>query len=144
MNRIPRSSWPREYAHRTLFKITVSATPDMKFVPAEFEVVSGAAVELVFRNPDNLYHNLVILKPGTIDQVGLKADMMAARPDGLEKHYVPEDSNVLQWTPQITIGMARTHTLRFFAPAEPGDYPYICTFPGHWRVMRGVMRVSGR
>mgnify|MGYP006097013119 FL=1 len=23
----------------------------------------------------------------------------------------------------------------------PGDGPYICTFPGHWRAMQGVLRV---
>jgi azurin len=40
------------------------------------------------------------------------------------------------------LGIARSHTLRFFAPDEPGDYPYICTFPGHWRVMKGVMKVT--
>jgi len=32
--------------------------------------------------------------------------------------------------------------LRFTAPIEPGDYPYICTFPGHWIIMKGVMVVK--
>jgi azurin len=32
--------------------------------------------------------------------------------------------------------------LRFTAPAEPGTYPYLCTFPGHWFVMRGEMVVK--
>ncbi len=32
-------------------------------------------------------------------------------------------------------------TLRFTAPTEPGEYPFICTFPGHWRIMQGVMKV---
>jgi len=31
--------------------------------------------------------------------------------------------------------------LRFTAPDKPGEYPYICTFPGHWRIMQGVMKV---
>ena len=119
----------------------VSATPDLKFAPSEFRVVAGSAVELAFHNPDNLYHNLVIVKPGSVDQVGFRADLMAAKPDGLEKHFVPDDPNVLHWTPQITIGTARTYSLRFFAPAEPGVYPFIRTFPGHWRVMKGEMLV---
>ena len=33
-------------------------------------------------------------------------------------------------------------TIEFTAPAEPGDYPYICTFPGHWRLMNGVLHVT--
>jgi len=31
-------------------------------------------------------------------------------------------------------------TINFIAP-EPGDYPYLCTFPGHHILMRGMMRV---
>jgi len=141
MKRIPQSSWPPEYGNRVLNSVTISATPDLKFTPTEFTVKAGSAVNLVFRNPDNLYHNLVIVNAGALETVGLKADLMAGDPDGMDKDYVPDDPNVLHWTPQITLGIARSHTLRFFAPDEPGDYPYICTFPGHWRVMRGVMKV---
>ena len=32
--------------------------------------------------------------------------------------------------------------ITFTAPAAPGSYPYICTFPGHWRIMRGVLVVE--
>ncbi|MCA9205393.1 MAG: c-type cytochrome, partial [Planctomycetales bacterium] len=32
--------------------------------------------------------------------------------------------------------------LRFTAPTEPGIYPYVCTFPGHWVVMNGIMIVA--
>jgi len=142
MKRIPKDVWPPEYANKTLSKVTITASPNLKFLPDHFSVKAGSAVELRFMNPDNLYHNLVILKPGSLEEVGLKADLMAGRPDGLDKNYVPDDPNVLHWTPQITLGIARSYTLKFFAPNEAGDYPYICTFPGHWRVMRGVMKVS--
>jgi azurin len=33
-------------------------------------------------------------------------------------------------------------TIHFDAPKEKGDYPYLCTFPGHWMVMNGVMKVE--
>ncbi|MGA1101650.1 MAG: plastocyanin/azurin family copper-binding protein, partial [Opitutales bacterium] len=26
-------------------------------------------------------------------------------------------------------------------PSEPGDYQYVCTFPGHFAMMRGVLLV---
>ena len=32
--------------------------------------------------------------------------------------------------------------LNFTAPTQPGRYPYLCTFPGHWRVTRGVLLVA--
>jgi azurin len=27
--------------------------------------------------------------------------------------------------------------------AQAGDYPFVCTFPGHWRIMNGVLTVTG-
>ena len=27
------------------------------------------------------------------------------------------------------------------APDKPGEYPYVCTYPGHYLVMRGVLKV---
>lgn len=142
MKRVPAASWPAEYANRVLNRVKISATPDLKFDIKEFTVKTGSAIELTFYNPDNMYHNLVLVDAGALDRVGLKADLMAGQPDGLQKNYVPDDPGVLQWTPQLTIGGARSHVLRFYAPEKPGDYPYICTFPGHWRAMRGVMKVE--
>jgi putative membrane-bound dehydrogenase-like protein len=141
MKSVPATAWPPKYANRVLNRVRISATPDLKFDIKEFTVKAGSAIELTFYNPDNMYHNLVLVDAGTVDRVGLAADIMAGDPDGLAKHYVPDDPGVLQWTPQLTIGGARSHVLRFYAPAKPGDYPYICTFPGHWRAMRGVMKV---
>ena len=38
----------------------------------------------------------------------------------------------------------QTVTVQFRAPGQPGDYPYVCTFPAHWRVMNGVLHVVPR
>jgi azurin len=53
--------------------------------------------------------------------------------------YVPEDDAVLAATDLAKPG--ETVTLTFTAPNEPGEYAYICTFPGHYAMMQGVMRV---
>ena len=37
---------------------------------------------------------------------------------------------------------SQVHVLRFEAPEEPGVYPYVCTFPGHWIIMKGNMVVA--
>ena len=141
MKRIPAAKWPPEFANRTLTRIRITATPNLRFAPDEFTVKVGSAVELTLFNPDNLYHNLAIIEGDQLERIGLAADMMAADPDGLKKHYVPDDPAVLHFTPQLTIGSARTHKLQFYAPEKPGNYPYICTYPGHWRAMKGVMKV---
>jgi len=59
--------------------------------------------------------------------------------NGTKQHYVPALPEVLQATPLINPG--GSFTLTFTAPATPGDYPFICTFPGHWRIMQGVMKI---
>ncbi|MBC6996902.1 PVC-type heme-binding CxxCH protein [Cytophaga sp. FL35] len=112
---------------------------EMKFDLTEFVVGAGEKVELVLDNVDFMQHNLVIVKPGTKDKVGAAADKMAADPDGASKNYVPEMSEVLFAT--ALINPEEKVSLKFTAPSEPGEYPYICTFPGHWRIMQGVMKV---
>ena len=50
---------------------------------------AGSAVGLIFRNPDNLYHKLVVVNAGALETVGTKADVMARKPDGLDKTRCP-------------------------------------------------------
>ena len=68
------------------------------------------------------------------------ADKLATKPDGLGKGYIPESNKILHATPLVQ--PRRTAELIFIAPGEPGRYPFICTFPGHWRLMRGVLVVN--
>jgi Copper binding proteins, plastocyanin/azurin family len=55
------------------------------------------------------------------------------------KPYVPESPLVLQATKLLNGG--EMERLTFTAPQKPGEYPYLCTFPGHWVRMYGVMVV---
>jgi uncharacterized protein len=110
------------------------------FDTKEFSVTAGANVELIFRNIDEMPHNLLIVKPGKLDVVGEAADRMAGSPDAGKLQFVPQIPEVMYATRLLMIDEA--DTLRFKAPTEPGDYPYVCTYPGHWRVMNGIMRVT--
>jgi azurin len=60
-------------------------------------------------------------------------------PDGLAMQYVPPVAQVLFATTLVNPG--GSVTVQFRAPSQPGDYPFVCTFPGHWRVMNGILRV---
>jgi azurin len=66
---------------------------------------------------------------------------MLSEPGALDRHYVPDLDAVLAHT--LVLDPGQSDTLHLRAPDEPGDYPYLCTFPGHWMVMSGVMRVEG-
>jgi azurin len=111
----------------------------MKFDVKEFTVIAGKPVELTFDNPDAMQHNLVIIKPKSTDIVGNAADKMITQKDAAEKNYVPNLPQVIAFTPLVNPD--QTYRLTFTAPTELGNYPYICTFPGHWRLMNGVMKV---
>ena len=57
-----------------------------------------------------------------------------------EKDYVPDLPDVLHFVPVIDPN--KQHSLHFSTPEQPGDYPFICTFPGHWIAMQGILKVE--
>lgn len=80
-------------------------------------------------------HNVVIVKAGTEDEVGQKGVSI-----GPDKDYVPaDDPNVLAATNMSEPGETTTTTVEL--PA--GEYAFICTFPGHYVLMRGKVIVEG-
>jgi azurin len=87
-----------------------------------------------------MQHNLVLIKPNTLEKVGAAADQLAQDPNGLKMSYVPIMPEVLKATPLINPGSK--FVLTVVLPAEPGDYPFVCTYPGHWRMMNGILRVT--
>jgi azurin len=104
----------------------------------------GTRVSLTLSNIDSPLeqpHNFVLLKPGKIDAVGTLATAMITDPKALEKNYIPEQStDILAHTPLVLPG--ESVTIEFTLPVEPGDYPFLCTFPGHWLQMRGTFHVT--
>lgn len=113
---------------------------EMKFDITDFTVTAGTPVEIVFENPDAMQHNIVIGKPGSLETIGNAADQMITRQDAAEKHYVPAIPEIISSSPLVNPD--ETYRLRFVAPETPGEYPFVCTFPGHWRLMSGVMKVT--
>lgn len=111
----------------------------MKFDVTHFSVVSGEEVEIEFVNQDHMPHNLLITAPDAMEMVSLKAEAMMQQPDAFAKHFVPPMPEVLFATPLINHG--ETARLRFTAPKRRAGYPFVCTFPGHWRTMNGTMQV---
>jgi uncharacterized protein len=103
-------------------------------------VKAGQRVAINLENPDGMQHNLLIIKPGSLQKVGKAADEMLSDPKAAEKQYVPKITDVLYSTKLVSSG--ETVTLEFTVPNVPGDYPYVCTFPGHWRGMNGILRVT--
>jgi len=99
----------------------------------------GKPVALILDNQDAMPHNLAIVAPGALEEVGIAAEKMGPEADSEGRLYIPSSPKVLHATKLAAPG--QRIQLAFDAPAEPGDYPYVCTFPGHWRRMTGVMAV---
>ncbi len=103
----------------------------------DFEVAAGSPVKVTFDNNGLMPHNVLFTRPGKAMEVVNAAMAMGA--DGYNKGYVPESGQLLASSRLLEAGQKQT--LEFAAPAEPGDYPFVCTFPGHGNIMQGVMRV---
>lgn len=112
----------------------------MKYDLKAFTVSPGQTVQIILENTDAMQHNLVVTRPGMREKVGKAGDAMMKDEKGAEKNYVPSLPEVLFATPLVNPG--QSFTLTFKAPAKAGDYPYVCTFPGHWTLMNGVMHVK--
>lgn len=121
-------------------EIHIKTIPEqMKYDLATFTVRIGESVKIIFENPDFMPHNLLIAEIGALETVGLLSDKMASDPTAIERHYVPDSPKVLYATESVADQSSTV--LPFIAPMKPGDYPYLCTFPGHWRLMNGMMKV---
>jgi len=121
-------------------RIDVGVLPGLKFDTSRIKAKAGEKVYFVFPNADSsgMMHNLAIITPGSSQTVMDAAVAMGAT--GLKKNFIPEIPELLASTPQVAQGMQ--YTLYFAVPEEPGDYHFICTYPGHGLIMQGVFAVE--
>lgn len=108
----------------------------------EFKVKAGQKVKLTFNNTHPAVpqpHNILIAKAGSKDKLLALAMGMATAPDGMAKGFIPDSPDILFHTKLLQPN--QTEVLEFTAPAA-GEYPYMCSFPGHGAIMNGVMKVE--
>ncbi|WP_254053529.1 DUF6797 domain-containing protein [Singulisphaera sp. GP187] len=120
--------------------IVLEAGKNLTFVPASFEVQAGEMVQLTFKNPDVVPHNWALIRPDSLPRIGELVNKIIAEPDAVARHYIPKSDDVLVYADMVA--PQDQFIISFQAPAEKGRYPYVCTFPGHWMVMNGVMIVK--
>ena len=127
-----------DYILKDKFKIKISTVKDkMMYDVKEFSVETGRLVSLQFVNKDLAPHNLLIVKPGKADEVSNLAISLAE--DGPKKEWRP-DTPLILWGSKM-INQNQSDEIIFNAP-DPGIYPFICTYPGHSQMMRGIMKVK--
>ncbi len=120
--------------------IAIGTVPHrMIFDKERIAVQAGKAVEFRFSNTDNMPHNFAITLPGALEEVGALAEATARTPDAMARQYIPESDKIIAASRLLQGG--ETESLTFEAPSAPGVYPYVCTYPGHWRRMYGALYV---
>ena len=124
-------------------QITISGNDTMQFDLKSFEVKAGQKVELTFKNIGKIPkiamgHNLVVLKKG-ISAVAFGQKAMGAGANAT--NALPESVKGDTIASTKLLGPDENETITFTLP-ETGDYEYVCTFPGHFALMRGIMKVK--
>jgi putative membrane-bound dehydrogenase-like protein len=122
-----------------LTTIRIGTIPEkMRYDVDKLTVKPGKKVKLTFANYDFMPHNILLVKPGKADDVGLKAIALGAK--GFDVGYVPESPDIL-WSIKL-VDYGQQQIVDFTAPSEEGAYQYVCTFPGHHLLMRGTLYVT--
>jgi putative heme-binding domain-containing protein len=102
-------------------------------------VQAGKPVEFVLQNSDLMPHNFVIAQPGSLEEIGLLAEAHAQESAFAARHYVPQSPKILAAAKLML--PRESQRLSFHAPSAAGVYPFVCTYPGHWRRMYGALYV---
>jgi putative membrane-bound dehydrogenase-like protein len=121
--------------------LTLGVIPGVnRFDKTTLTIKAGQRVRLTFKNTDDMQHNVVITERDSYETVEKQLNEMLSDPNAMSRGFIPESNLILHATPLVDAH--QTATLTFTAPTTPGDYPFVCTFPGHWVTMRGILRVE--
>ena len=117
-----------------------TVSQEMAFDKTELKAQAGQTVEIKLENVDQMPHNLVVITAGSLDTFGPTVDKFVTTPDAEKMGYVPNSRYVLGATKMLD--PTESGSVIFTLPDTPGRYPFVCTFPGHWRFMQGVIIVE--
>ena len=120
-------------------EITISAAKNLMFDQQQISVKPKQVVRLTFKNPDAVPHNWALVQQGSLEEIGMLCNQLITDPEAVANQYIPESKKILAFTDIVE--PFSEHTIYFRAPEQPGRYPYLCTFPGHWMVMNGWLNV---
>lgn len=121
-------------------ELVVEVLGGLKYKQTTLEATAGEPLALKLLNKDVMPHNLVLVSPEKTEEIGMAAFKMLNDPKAADKHYIPESNAVLAYT--FVVPPGGSHLTYFKAPTKPGRYPFLCTFPGHWQAMQGVLIVE--
>lgn len=122
--------------------LEIHGTDEMKFDKSVLTAKAGQVVQLTLKHvgkmpKDAMGHNWVLLQQGT-DIASFGADAAGAK----DADYIPSSQSDKVLAHTKLLGGGESDTITFTAPAEKGNYPFICSFPGHFGMMKGEFVVE--
>jgi|SRR5690554_7328921 len=128
-------------AELEILEIEIQGGDDMKFDKTQLHAKAGQTVRLTLvhtgeMSKDAMGHNFVLLQEGSdVAEFGTAASSEQAN------DYIPtsKSSEIIAHTDLI--GGGESTTIEFVAP-EAGRYPFLCSFPGHFGLMKGLFIVE--
>lgn len=113
----------------------------MRYDKKKLTVPAGGEIKLIFDNTNGtLQHNVLILVQGDKQSAISLAQKAWSMQNPIQNDYVPDSEKVLYATSLLSPG--EKETITFTAPEKPGNYPYVCTMPGHSMSMNGMIKVK--
>ncbi|HWZ93957.1 MAG TPA: plastocyanin/azurin family copper-binding protein [Opitutaceae bacterium] len=122
--------------------IDLTAGDNMKYNLTQIEAAPGEVLHVTLTNGGTLPkeamgHDWILLRAGTDPEAYSRAAVMAK-----DANYQPPALafEVLASIPLL--GPGQTGDVTFNAPTQPGEYPFLCSFPAHCQSgMKGILVV---
>lgn len=133
-----RPAAAKALAVRTIALKTIPGA--MKYDITEIRAKPGELLRITLENNDTMQHNVLVVQPGKLAEVGVAADKMGETIEGKARQFVPDLPSVLEVMGLVDPG--KSAAVFFLVPDKEATYPYVCTYPGHWRLMNGKVKVS--
>ncbi len=123
--------------------LTINAVPsEMRFQQTRLQAYEGQPMQLAFNNLHPDLHNVVILRKGVdVAAFGQALTEYLSNPDAIDTDYIPPElqDQVIASTGILSLD----ESVRIVIEGLPtGEYVYLCTVPGHWEVMQGVLQIE--
>lgn len=123
--------------------IEIVGTDDMKFDVTRITAKPKERIRIVLRSVGKMprivmAHNVVVLRPD-VDVMAFASEAAMARTTA----FIPPARKADVIAATALAGNGETVEVTFTVPTQPGEYPYVCSFPGHTQAgMRGILQVK--
>jgi azurin len=130
----PASTIASSYATKDTLTVVASGMTmaEISFDKAEIKLPANQEITIALKNEStdiSMPHNFVVIKTGTANDVGQNGVQFK------ENGFInPADQNVIVHSP---LAQANTTIYISFKTPAAGEYEFICSYPGHWGLMKG-------